>query len=123
MEVGDAAAEVPKSGEGLTVAWKAVLSGWRGVLSMIDCRGNGKLVGGSERWFSDELPAPGCCGGMSRGAMGVVAEMGLGFCGGVEGKMKVEKVSMGLRSVWNWRYVSVEEGLRYLQHFLLPSNV
>ncbi|KAJ8648746.1 hypothetical protein MRB53_001769 [Persea americana] len=124
VSVEDVAAEVPRSGEGLKVAWTAVLKGWRGVFSLIDCKGNGKLVGGRERWFSEELPAPGCCGAVATGGMGVVAEVGLEFCGGVgEGKMKVEKVSMGLLSIVSWRYLSVEDGLRYLHYFLLPSNV
>ncbi|KAK7278950.1 hypothetical protein RJT34_23991 [Clitoria ternatea] len=42
------------------------------------------------------------------------------MCGGGGGG--VNKVSVGILSVVNWRYVDLEDGLRYLQHFLLSCN-
>ncbi|XP_058078755.1 probable F-box protein At5g04010 [Magnolia sinica] len=105
--------------DGVKVAWTVVSKGWKAAFFMMEGKGNGKLVGRNERWFSEELPSPGCCS--TTVTSGLVAELGLGFCGG-DGKRVVEKVSLGLMSVLSWRYVSVDDGLRYLQHFLLPSN-
>ncbi|KAE8731208.1 putative inactive purple acid phosphatase 16-like [Hibiscus syriacus] len=72
----------------------------------------------AEGWFSEELPCPGCCSGDV--GSGIVADVKLGIGGGAD--MKVEKVSVGLMRIVEWRYLSIEDGLRYLQHFLLPSE-
>ncbi|KAL5994655.1 hypothetical protein ACLOJK_024708 [Asimina triloba] len=105
--------------EGVKVVWTVVLKDWKAAFFMMEGKGNGKMVGGKEMWFSEELPSPGCC---STAAMsGLVAEVGLEFGG--EKRVRVEKVSLGLMCVMSWRYVSVDDGLRYLQHFLLPSAV
>lgn len=32
-------------------------------------------------------------------------------------------MSVGMLSVGDWRYVSIDDALRYLQHFLLPCVV
>ncbi|RVW36014.1 putative F-box protein [Vitis vinifera] len=78
------------------------------------------LAGG---WFSSELPAPVCCSG--RVGSGLVADLRLGFCeaeDGRGGRVRVGKVGVGVLSVVSWRYVSVDDALRYLQHFLSPSH-
>ncbi|GMN55457.1 hypothetical protein TIFTF001_024580 [Ficus carica] len=109
------------------VAWNVVLKGWRAVFAMMDCDGKMRFAPGDEGWFSAELPPPGCCVGAA--GSGIVADLKMGFGGrwesgvagggGGGGKVRVEKVSVGILSVVNWRYVTVEDGLRYLQHFLL----
>lgn len=102
------------------ITWNVVLCGWRGVFRMMDWEG--KVRGIGEGWFSEELPCPGCCS--SDVASGIVADLKLGFCrGGGEEEGRVERMSLGILSIVNWRYVSVEDGLRYLQHFLLNANV
>ncbi|GKV41642.1 hypothetical protein SLEP1_g49146 [Rubroshorea leprosula] len=70
-----------------------------------------------EGWFSEELPSPGCC---SRGVgSGIVVDLKLGFGRGRSG---VEKMSVDMLSTVNWRYLGLEDGLRHLQHFLLPCD-
>jgi hypothetical protein len=112
--------------EDVKITWNVVLRGWRGVFTMMDCEGTVSFSPGSEGWFSDELPSTGCCS--SAAASGIVADLKMGFCGrressGGVGKVKARKVSVGILSIVNWRYVSVDDGLRYLQHFLLPCDV
>ncbi|PNT73042.1 probable F-box protein At5g04010 [Brachypodium distachyon] len=70
----------------------------------------GELGGGEkgEAWASEKLPAPGCGG--ARMEAEVVVEVS-----GEE--RRVETVRFGV--LLDCRYVSVDEGLRYLQHFLL----
>ncbi|XP_068307650.1 probable F-box protein At5g04010 [Pyrus communis] len=95
------------------VTWNVVLEGWRGVFEMMDCEGKGM-----EGWFSEELPSPaGCCSSVV--TSGIVADLKLGFCDG----RRVKKVSVGMLSIGDWRYVSIDDALRYLQHFLLPCVV
>ncbi|XP_027364332.1 probable F-box protein At5g04010 [Abrus precatorius] len=108
--------------EEVRVAWNVVLKGWRGVFTMMECEGKVEFVAGGEGWFSQELPAPGCCSNAVASA--VVADLKIGMCGSGEGsrKVRVEKVSVGILSVVDWRYVSVEDGLRYLEHFLLTCG-
>lgn len=102
--------------EVVRVTWNVVVKGWRGIFTLMDCERKVRFVGGSEEWFSQELPAPSCCSKVV--ASSVVADVKVGMCDG-GGKVRVEKVSMGILSVVDWRYVGVEDGLRYLQHFLL----
>ncbi|KAK9056431.1 hypothetical protein SSX86_023792 [Deinandra increscens subsp. villosa] len=107
--------------EDTKVTWHVVLGGFEGVFTMMDCKGKGGVFSGGDGWFSAELPAAGCCGGPS----GMVAEMRLGMReeedgGGGGRRMVVGSVSVGVLSVVSWRYVSVDDGLRYLQHFLEP---
>ncbi|XP_061349664.1 probable F-box protein At5g04010 [Gastrolobium bilobum] len=109
--------------EEVKIAWNVILKGWRGVFTMMDCKGKVGLLPGGEGWFSQELPAPGCCSNAVASA--VVADLKLGMCGckgSDDGKVKVNKVNVGILSVVDWRYVGVEDGLRYLQHFLLTYN-
>ncbi|KAB2631201.1 F-box protein [Pyrus ussuriensis x Pyrus communis] len=80
------------------------------VFGMMDCEGKEM-----EGWFSEELPSPvGCCSSVV--GRGIVADLKLGLCDG----RRVNKVSVGMLSVADRRYVSVDDALRYLQHFLLP---
>ncbi|XP_004514585.1 probable F-box protein At5g04010 [Cicer arietinum] len=106
--------------EVVKVTWNVVVKGWRGVFTLMDCEGKVGFMRGGEGWFSQELPGPRCCWKVV--ASSVVADMKVGMCGGEEsdgGKVRVEKVSIGILSVVEWRYVGIEDGLRYLQHFLL----
>lgn len=104
------------------VMWNVVVEGYKGAFGMMDCEGKGNFVVGLEGWFSKELPAAaGCC--WSGGVSGLVADLRLGLRGDGGGRRAaVEVVSVGVLSVVSWRYVGVEDALRYLQHFLLPSN-
>lgn len=106
--------------EVVRVGWWVVGREWTGMFGMVGDGAKGRSMGPSGRWFSEELPACGCC--MLGQASGLVAEVGLGF--GEEGlgskeMVRLETVKLGLLSVVSWRYVSVNQGLRYLQHFLL----
>uniref|UniRef100_A0A7N0TP85 F-box protein n=1 Tax=Kalanchoe fedtschenkoi TaxID=63787 RepID=A0A7N0TP85_KALFE len=113
--------------ERLKVVWNVVLRGWKGVFCLMECEG--KVVAGGEGWFSAEAAAAGCCCREAAAGSGLTADLRLGFCrddngGGDEKKrkrdkmMKVVKVSMGLLSNASWRYACMDDGLRYLQHFL-----
>ncbi|KAH6828703.1 hypothetical protein C2S53_018052 [Perilla frutescens var. hirtella] len=106
--------------DSLRITWNVVLQGFEGVFTMMDCRGKGSFVLGLEGWFSKELPPPGCCSG--GGASGLVADLRLGLREGGGGKAVVEKLSVGMLSIVSWRYVCVDDALRYLQHFLLPNE-
>lgn len=102
------------------VTWTVVLKGWSGVFTMMDCEGKMSFSPGAEGWFSAELPTAECCSGAGSG---IVADLKMGLGPRREssdGSVRVEKVNVGILSVVNWRYVTVEDGLRYLQHFLLP---
>ncbi|KAI4300843.1 hypothetical protein L6164_034173 [Bauhinia variegata] len=109
--------------EGVKITWNVVLKGWKGVFTMMECEGTVGFVGGGEGWFSEELPRPGCC--LNAVASAIVAELKVGMWSGKErdGNVMVKKVSVGVMSIVDWRYVSVEDGLRYLQHFLLTCNI
>lgn len=99
------------------VTWNVVVKGWRGVFTMMECEGKvGFVLGGGEGWFTEELPAPGCCSKAVAGSL--VAELRVGMGGGTGDGKKVS-LSVGIMSVVDWRYLGIEDGLRYLQHFLL----
>ncbi|KAM5558610.1 putative F-box protein [Rosa sericea] len=100
--------------ESVRVTWNVVLKGWKGVFNMLECQGKK----GVDWWFWEELPLPGCCSGLVDS--GVVADLRLEF---TDSKNNVDvgrinKVSVGMLSTVNLRYVSVDAALRYLQHFL-----
>ncbi|KAK1427089.1 hypothetical protein QVD17_15772 [Tagetes erecta] len=109
------------------VTWNVVLRGFEGVFTMMDCKGKGSFVSGSDGWFSTELPVAGCCCASScGGSSGMVAEMRLVMKeeeGGEGRGTVVGSVNVGVLSIVSWRYVSVDDGLRYLQHFLEPCDV
>lgn len=114
---------------GIRVSWHVVMEGWGALFSMMDCEGSGRFVAGTaeqaEGWFSKELPAPGCCSS-AEAASGLVAELKVGFhaaAGRGEGCCwRAEEVCVGVLNVLSWRYVGVEDALRYLQHFLSPCG-
>ncbi|KAJ4706300.1 F-box protein [Melia azedarach] len=111
--------------EELKITWTVVLRGWEGVFTMMGCGGRLSLSPATtEGWFSQELPSPRCCS--SEVANGIVADLKLGFCSRREStgdqRARIKKVSVGILSIFNWRYVNVDDGLRYLQHFLLPNS-
>ena len=90
---------------------------------MMDCEGKVGFRSGGEGWFSAELPTAACCS--SAAASTTVADLKMGMWGGNESsdrKVRVKKVSVGILSIAEWRYVGVEDGLRYLQHFLLTRK-
>ncbi|XP_020210593.1 probable F-box protein At5g04010 [Cajanus cajan] len=107
--------------EEVRVTWNVVLRGWRGVFTMMEREGKVGFVAGGEGWFSQELPAPGCCSGAVKSSVAVDLKVVVGEEKSGDG-VRVEEVSVGIMSVVDWRYVGVEDGLRYLQHFLLPNN-
>ncbi|KAJ6935954.1 hypothetical protein NC652_010861 [Populus alba x Populus x berolinensis] len=93
--------------------------------------GKASLVPEAEDLFSKELPLPGCCSNMVT-ASSLVAELKLGFCSenctdeeeGIEddGKFKRGKLSLAIMNTKHWRYLSMDDALRHLQHFLLPCD-
>ncbi|KAF7804049.1 putative F-box protein [Senna tora] len=123
FEVGEECARVREGLKEVKITWNVILRGWRGVFTMMDSEGKMGFQAGGEGWFSEELPTPGCCSNAV--ASSVVADLKLGICRGKEsddddddGRVRVKKVNVGILSIVDWRYVSLEDGLRYLQHFL-----
>lgn len=106
--------------DSLRITWNVVLEGFKGVFTVMDCKGKGSFVLGLEGWFSKELPPAGCCSSAAGGGLVGDLRLGLRESGG---KVVVEKMSVGVLSIVSWRYVCVDDALRYLQHFLLPCNV
>ncbi|XP_054801557.1 probable F-box protein At5g04010 [Prosopis cineraria] len=104
--------------EEVKVTWNVILEGWKEVFCMMDSVGKLGFQAGGDCWFSVELPTPGCCSNVV--ASSVVADLKLGICSGKErdGKVRTKKVTVGILNIMDWRYVRVEDGLRYLQHFL-----
>ncbi|CAM0883212.1 unnamed protein product [Alopecurus aequalis] len=106
-------------GEHWSVRWTAVRTGLGrlaplAAIVMMDAKvpasRAGALASGErgEAWATERMPAQGCGGGKLEAE--VVVE--------VSGEERlVEKVRLGV--LLDCRYVSVDEGLRYLQHFLL----
>ena len=107
--------------EDVKITWNVVLKDWSAVFTMMDYEGKVRYSPGSEGWFSQELPPPRCCS--SDSTSGIVADLKLVFYRRKDGgdKVRVDKVSVGILNIVNWRYVIVEDGIRYLQHFLFPS--
>ncbi|XWS59061.1 hypothetical protein CRYUN_Cryun08bG0089700 [Craigia yunnanensis] len=103
-----------KALEEITITWNVVLKGWEAVFTMMDCERKLSCMAAVEGWFSEELPSPGCCSSDVRS--GIVGDLKVGFSADLE----VEKVSVGMLRCVDWRYVSIDDGLRYLQYFLLP---
>lgn len=103
--------------DSLRITWNVVLEGFKGVFTMMDCWGKGSFILGLEGWFSKELPSARCCSGGA--ASGLVADLRLGLRES-GGRVVVEKMGVGVLSIVSWRYVCLDDALRYLQHFLLP---
>ena len=105
--------------EAVRVTWNVVLEGWRGVFSMLECQGKR----GVDWWFWAELPLPGCCSSLVDS--GVVADLRFEFTNSKRERggdncdvWRINKVTVGMLSTSKLRYVGVDDGLRYLQHFL-----
>ncbi|KAJ0980892.1 hypothetical protein J5N97_009147 [Dioscorea zingiberensis] len=107
-----------ESGQGeWRVVWMVVMEGCKNAFSMIERVDKGRVVGGNGLWFSEELPAAGCCVGVSGGGGGggLVTEVGLEFCDGEDGgRRRLKRVSLGVLSVLGCRYVALDDGLRFL---------
>ncbi|XP_072976155.1 probable F-box protein At5g04010 [Typha angustifolia] len=121
VDVGSSNVEVAAADE-YRVAWTVVMKGFQGAFSIMQRVEKGKLVEGNGLWFTGALPNPECCSAAAMGGGQLEAELGMEFGGG-DGRRsrRVEKVRLGLMSILSWRYLRVEDGLLYLQHFLLPA--
>ncbi|KAL9675279.1 hypothetical protein QQ045_003481 [Rhodiola kirilowii] len=116
---GGGSVEMDEMERRVKVVWNIVLKGWRGVFCLMECEG--KVGAGGEGWFSAEAVAAGCCCRDNAAAgSGLMGDLRLGFCRDADkdNELKVVKVSMGLLSSVSWRYVCMDDALRYLQHFV-----
>ncbi|KAL9237936.1 hypothetical protein vseg_012427 [Gypsophila vaccaria] len=126
--------------EGVRVTWTVVDKDWKAVFAMTEDSGaiKGGFSSSVDGWFSEELPTPWCCSGAM--SSGLVADLRLEMertnnnkslrIGGNSNsnnnsnnnnngnKMKIKKVKMGVMCIVNWRYLSVDDALSYLDHFL-----
>lgn len=113
----------------MKISCSIVRRGYESVFKVLDRKGK---TSRREWWFTEELPSAGCC--FCSGSSGLLAEITLVFGETIvtvagsgnekkERKKKVvDKVRIGVMNVVsNWRYASVDDTLRYLQHFLLPT--
>ncbi|KMT15110.1 hypothetical protein BVRB_3g062290 [Beta vulgaris subsp. vulgaris] len=112
-----------------TVTWTVVERDWKAVFTVAEESG-GKLASAIDGIFSKELPSPGCCS--TTMSSGLVADIRVGLkdeqdeiCCNIGSsrskgsrKNRIEKVSVGVLSVLNWRHVTLEDGLFYLEKFL-----
>ncbi|GER35962.1 F-box protein [Striga asiatica] len=104
----------------LRITWNVAFGGFKSVFTAMECGGKGSFVVG-QGWFSKELPA--AEGGVVGGeGSGLVAELRLGLREVGGGRMVVEKITVGIMSAMSWRFVRVDDALRYLEYFLLPEN-
>jgi hypothetical protein len=103
-------------GEHWSVRWTAVRTGLApaAAIVMMDAKVPASRAGAlrsgerGEAWATERMPAPGCGGGKLEAEVVVK----------VRGEERlVEAVRFGV--LLDCRYVSIDEGLRYLQHFLL----
>jgi hypothetical protein len=99
------------------VRWTAARRDVAAVVMMMDAKvpaaraaGAVRFGGRGEAGVAERLPAPGC------GGARLEAEVVVELAG--EERLVVEKVRLG-GVMCECRYVSVHDGLRYLQHFLL----
>ncbi|KAL2923433.1 hypothetical protein RDABS01_014924 [Bienertia sinuspersici] len=100
------------------VTWTIVERGWKAVFTVAEDTG-GNLSSAVDGFFSKELPSPGCCS--STMSSGLVADIRFGLKAQDDDSSRVsriEKVSVGVMNALNWRHVSVDDGLLYLEHFL-----
>ncbi|XP_021744593.1 probable F-box protein At5g04010 [Chenopodium quinoa] len=105
------------------VTWTVAEKEWKAVFVLAE-ESVGKLASGVDGFFSKELPSPGCCSNTM--SSGLVADIRFGLKDSQDSSRRssgdrmsrIEKVSVGVMSVLNWRHVSVEDVLFYLEHFL-----
>ena len=88
--------------------WTVVGRGWKEAVVMMEGRGKAVAVREDEVYFLEEIPAVG--GGEMVAEM--VVRLGFG--------RRVVGLTVGVIRVGEWRYVQLDDGLRYLQHFLSP---
>ncbi|XP_057547354.1 probable F-box protein At5g04010 [Amaranthus tricolor] len=101
------------------VTWVVAEREWKAVFTVAEDSGAGKLASVVDGVFSKELPLPGCCVSTSAVSGGHVADIRVGLKEQDNKRMnKIEKISVGIMSVFNWRHVSVDDALIYLEHFL-----
>ncbi|KAK6941757.1 hypothetical protein RJ641_027134 [Dillenia turbinata] len=81
------------------MTWNVVMRGWSGVFTVMECKGKGSFLRGSDGWFSAELPSAGCCS--CAAGSGLAADLKLGF--------RNEEESVDIRR----REVVVERGKAY----------
>lgn len=108
--------------EEMTARWTFVMKGFEGAFAMMEREGKGRMIGRDQTriWFDERLPVPDCCKGLMPEGAGMEAEMVVEIVEGSNGKKMVERVGLGLIS--GCRYVALEDGLRYLQYFLLGRD-
>ncbi|KAJ4850410.1 hypothetical protein Tsubulata_007067 [Turnera subulata] len=114
-------------GERVKVMWNIMLNDWKAVFTMMECEGKVNFDGCRwDGWFSQELPLPGCCSVADTStSAGLVADVKLVLSskepsrisgGGTD--IRISKLSLGMLNIRHWSYVSLDYGLRYLEHFL-----
>ncbi|XP_047331773.1 probable F-box protein At5g04010 [Impatiens glandulifera] len=103
----------------IRVTWNVSLEGYEAVFTMMDCKA---IMGpGIDCWMSEELPSTRCCcSGADEANSGMAAEGRLRIVE-KDGKVKIENIGVGMLSVMSWRYMGLEDGLRYLEHFLCTN--
>jgi F-box-like len=106
----------------MTAGWTVVMKGLDGAFTMMEREGKGRMIGGDQTrvWFNERLPVPDCCKGLMPEGAGIEAEMVVEIGEIQNGKRMVERVGLGL--IRGCRYVALEDGLRYLQYFLLGRD-
>lgn len=119
-------------GEELREVWMVVMKGWEGAFMMMDVKGMGsETATKTELWYSVNLPnvrLPGCCAeaeGLLRSEVSMeLSDLHSGDGGEEEeGTLRkvIKRVTLGLMSTAAWRYVTVDDGLLFLQYYLLPD--
>ncbi|KAJ3669227.1 hypothetical protein LUZ60_011177 [Juncus effusus] len=110
-----------ETGKEITVGWTIVMRGFERAFALMEREGRGRMIADLSRiWYHEKLPVPGCCKGLMSESAGIEAEMTVEIRRVENGKNGVKKVSVGLMS--GCRYVGFEDGLRYLQYFLLDRD-
>lgn len=112
-----------KAGDGVKATWNVVNKGWN-IFTMIHAASKQTNSSeGLEEVFTNELPATSSCFNAVESS-GIMAEFRLKFGGdqSKNGKARLEKITLGLMNTRSWRYVSVDDGLRYLQDFFDREN-
>lgn len=112
-----------KAGDGVKATWNVVNKGWK-IFTMIHAASKQTNSGeGLEEVFTNQLPATSSCFSAVESS-GIMAEFRLKFGGDQikNGKARLEKITLGLMNTHSWRYVSVDDGLRYLQDFFDREN-
>lgn len=106
----------------MRAGWTVVMKGLDGAFAMMEREGKGRTIGGDHTrvWFNEQLPVPDCCKGLMPEGAGIEAEMVVEIGEGTNGKKMLQRVGLGLIS--GCRYVALEDGLRYLQYFLLGRD-